>query len=82
MLQIYETSLSSLLLLLLLPLLQIRAARGSTSAAAIAANVAAEGYDSDEEVYATAKALQVCRWTAFALLIYACCYVVDYACEV
>eukprot|EP00879_Flechtneria_rotunda_P027393 GHRR01029341.1.p1 GENE.GHRR01029341.1~~GHRR01029341.1.p1 ORF type:complete len:351 (+),score=108.74 GHRR01029341.1:127-1179(+) len=36
----------------------VRAARGATSAAAIAANIAAEGYDSDEEVYATAKAMQ------------------------
>jgi hypothetical protein len=38
--------------------LQVRAARAKNSAAAIAASVAAEGYDSDEEVYATAKALQ------------------------
>jgi len=37
--------------------MQVRAARSKTSAAAIAANIAAEGYDSDEEVYATAKAL-------------------------
>ncbi|WIA29633.1 hypothetical protein OEZ86_012120 [Tetradesmus obliquus] len=36
----------------------VRAARGATSAAAIAAGIAAAGYDSDEEVYATAKALQ------------------------
>lgn len=36
---------------------QIRAARAKTSAAAITANIAAEGYESDEEVYATAKAL-------------------------
>lgn len=37
---------------------QVRAARAKTSAAAIAASIAAEGYDSDEEVYATAKALE------------------------
>jgi hypothetical protein len=37
---------------------QIRGARAKTSAAAIAASIAAEGYDSDEEVYATAKALE------------------------
>ncbi|KAF8073162.1 DEAD-box ATP-dependent RNA helicase 24 [Scenedesmus sp. PABB004] len=35
----------------------VRAARGAGSAAAIAAGVAAAGYDSDEEVYATARAL-------------------------
>jgi hypothetical protein len=35
------------------------AARGAAgSAAAVAAQVAAEGYDSDEEVYATARALE------------------------
>lgn len=38
--------------------MQVRAARAKTSAAAIAASIAAEGYDSDEEVYATAKALE------------------------
>lgn len=37
---------------------QVRAARAKNSAAAIAADIAAEGYDSDEEVYATAKALE------------------------
>lgn len=36
---------------------QVRAARAKNSAAAIAAKIAAEGYDSDEEVYATAKAM-------------------------
>jgi hypothetical protein len=36
----------------------VRAAQAKSSAAAIAASIAAEGYDSDEEVYATAKALQ------------------------
>jgi hypothetical protein len=36
----------------------VRATQAKTSAAAIAASIAAEGYDSDEEVYATAKALQ------------------------
>jgi hypothetical protein len=36
---------------------QVRAARAKNSAASIAATIAAEGYDSDEEVYATAKAL-------------------------
>jgi hypothetical protein len=43
---------------LLCVIAQVRAARGATSAAAIASNIAAAGYDSDEEVYATAKALQ------------------------
>jgi hypothetical protein len=41
------------------PICQVRQAAGGLSAAqAIAADVAAAGYDSDEEVYATAKALQ------------------------
>lgn len=35
-----------------------QAAGGPSAAQAIAASVAAAGYDSDEEVYATAKALQ------------------------
>lgn len=45
--------------MLLLPSLavQVRAAQGAGTAAAITARVAAAGYDSDEEVYATAAAL-------------------------